>query len=122
MNVLKILLVLLVFVSGAHANQPKLTEANDRLENALRQILNSAEGKTKAHLEKAKTALQMAQSSLETAAKNKGSHTHVAIEKVQAAIKEIDKLQGTSSNRDKTVEEIKSAIEEVKQARRAGNR
>ena len=82
--------VLATLVTGAlHAAQPKLKNAQENLHAALRHVLNSANEKTKSHLEHARTSLELAKTNLDGAAKNKGSHTSVAIEKIDAAIKEV---------------------------------
>lgn len=121
MKLIRTLVLMIIALLGtAHAFQPKIKSAQDHLHTALRHVMNSANETPGKHLDSATTALQMAQTRLENAKKNKGSHTHVALEKIQEALKEIEQTRKNSSNRDKAVEQIQAAIAEVDEARRAG--
>lgn len=121
MNLIRTLVLMLVTLAGtALAAQPKIKSAQDHLHAALRHVINSGNEKPGKHLDSAATALQMAQTQLENAKKNKGSHTHVALQKIQAALKEVELTRKNASNRDKAIEQIKAAIAEVQEARQAG--
>ncbi|MGV3660213.1 MAG: hypothetical protein ACO1TE_08505 [Prosthecobacter sp.] len=121
MNLIRILFLVLVTLSAnTLADQPKIKAAQDHLHAALRHVIKSGDETPGKHLDSASTALQMAQTRLENARKNKGSHTHVALEKIQASLKQVELTRKNSSNRDKAIAEIKSAIAEVHEARRAG--
>lgn len=120
MKLIRVLLILTALAGTALAAQPKIKSAQDHLHTALRHVINSGNEKPGRHLDSASTALQMAQTQLENAKKNKGSHTHVALEKIQEALKQVEMTRKNNSNRDKAVEQIKAAIAEVQQARHAG--
>lgn len=120
MKLIRTLLVLAALTGTMLAAQPKIKAAQDHLHAALRHVINSGNETPGKHLDSASTSLQMAQTRLENAKKNKGSHTHVALEKIQLALKEVELTRKNGSNRDKAIEQIKAAITEVQQARHAG--
>lgn len=122
MNLIRTLLLLVLVIQPASllADQPDIKAAHENLRAALRHVLNSANERPQKHLDSATTSLQMAQTRLENAKKNKGSHANVAIEKIQAALKEVELARKSNASRDKAVAEIKSALAEVEEARRAG--
>jgi hypothetical protein len=122
MNVLRILFIGFVFAATVQADQPRIIEAHNRLEKALKHVLSSTDTNSKNHIDKAIVDLEIAKTSLENAQKNKGSHTHVAIKKIEAAIKEVEFMKQNLSNRDTAIAQIKSALKEVEEAKRAGTR
>jgi putative cell wall-binding protein len=115
-----ILTVSLLFGQTTQAAQQKIQAARDKLNDALRHVIKSGTETPKKHLDTASTCLAMAKSHLENAAPNKGSHTHVAIEKIDAATKEVQATLKSDSHREPAIEAIKSAIKEVNEAGRAG--
>ena len=114
------LTVALLLGQGTQAAQPRIQAARDKLNDALRHVIKSGTETPMKHLNSATTCLAMAKSHLENAAPNKGSHTHVAIEKIDAATKEVQATLKSGSHREAAIEVIKSAIREVNEAGRAG--
>lgn len=122
LRITSLLLLSCLFSLGVYAAQPMIKHADDRLASALDQVTQSATETPKKHLTNAIADLEVAKSRMDEAKKNKGSHTHVAIEKIDAAIAELKSLPDTLGPRDTAIRLIKDAIKEVDEARRAGKR
>jgi hypothetical protein len=119
--VLFTIFTLLAFVSGASANppiwprQPKLSAAYESLTIALKQIEKSHTGDSARHLANASANLQAAKVHLDTAKKNKGSASHVAIGQIDLAVVEL-----RAGRLDDATASIAKAMEKVTQAARNG--
>lgn len=112
-----------IFACAAQAQpQPMIKAAENHLSDALNHVVQSGSETPKKHLTNAIADLEVAKSKMDEARKNKGSHTHVAIEKIDLAEAEIQALQKGAGSRDKAMDLIKDAIKEVAEARRAGKR
>lgn len=109
--------VLLAFVEGALAGppiwprQPKLSAAYESLTIALKQIEKSRTGDSARHLANVSANLLAAKVHLETAKKNKGSASHVAIEQIDLAGVELDagRLDGATACITKAMEKVTQA-------------
>lgn len=115
-----LVLAFLAATNQVPAAQPHLHDAMDNLKAALRHVNKSATETPKKHLNDAVVALKMAKTNLDIAKKNKGSHTHVALEKIDLALTEVEVTQKDSTHREKASQLIQAAIEETAQGIRAG--
>lgn len=115
------ILTLLALACGALAGppiwprQPKISAAYESLTIALKQIEKSRGDDSAKHLGNASANLLSAKVDLETAKKNKGSASHVAIEQIDLAVVELNagRLDGATAC-------IIKAMEKVTQAARNG--
>jgi hypothetical protein len=112
---------LLVFAGGAFADrpiwpgQPKLSAAYESLTVALKQIEKSQTGDSARHRANASANLLAAKTHLDTAKKNKGSASHVAIEQIDLAFVELK-----AGRLDKATACLTKAMEKVTQAAQNG--